>query len=66
MPLYLNEVSEKSPQSSLNTRSNYQKLILCFFLRFKAEQSALSFIGTSNCNKIPENLKKLNNATTHK
>ena len=59
-PYYLNQVSEFAPEGNISLRNN--------FLNFKrpfqntnSGQKALSFIGRSFWNQIPETLKKTDN-----
>ena len=59
-PYYLNQVSEFPPEGNISLRNN--------FLNFKrpfrntnSGQKALSFIGRSFWNQIPETLKKTDN-----
>ena len=62
---YLNEVFEFVPEANISLRNNFFKLKRPF-RNTNNSQKALSFIGTSFWNRIPETLKKANNLNTFK
>ena len=62
---YLNEVFEFVPEANISLRNNFLKLKRPFRSTSNS-QKALSFIGTSFWNRIPETLKKANNLNTFK
>ena len=64
-PYYLNEVFEFAPEGNISLRNNYLKLKRPF-RNTNTGQKALSFIGPSFWNQIPETLKKTDNLNTFK
>ena len=64
-PHYLNEVFEFAPEGNISLRNNFLKLKRPF-RNTNTGQKALSFIGPSFCNKIPETLKKTDNLNAFK
>ena len=64
-PYYLNEVLEFAPEGSISLRNNFLKLKQPF-PNTNTGQKALSFIGPSFWNQIPETLKKTDNLNTFK
>ena len=64
-PYYLNDVFEFLPEGNISLRNNLSKLKWPFW-NTKTGQKALSFIGSSLWNQIPEKLKKINNLNTFK
>ena len=54
---YLNEVCEFAPEGNISLRNNFLKLKRPF-QNTNTGQKALSFIGASFWNQIPETLKK--------
>ena len=59
-PQYLNEVFEFAPEGNISLRNNFLKLKRPF-RNTNTGQKALSFIGPSLWNQIPETLKKTDN-----
>ena len=59
-PYYLNEVFEFAPEGNISLRNNFLKLKQPF-RNTNTGQKALSFIGPSFWNQIPETLKKTDN-----
>ena len=64
-PHYLNEVFEFAPKANISLRNNFLKLKRPF-RNTNTCQKALSFIGPSFWNLIPETLKKTDNLNTFK
>ena len=64
-PYYLNGFFEFAPEGSISLRSNFLKLKQPFW-NTNAGQKALSFIGVSLWNQIPETLKKTESLNTFK
>ena len=64
-PYYLNEVFEFAPEGNISLRNNFLKLKRPF-RNTNTGQKALSFIGPSFWNQIPETLKKTDNLNTFK
>ena len=66
-PHYLNEVFMKAPESSSSLRNIYQKKHLQQpFRKTNTGQYALSFIGPAFWNKVPEEIKRINNLNAFK
>ena len=63
-PYYLNEVFEFAPEGNISLRNNLK--LKRPFQNTNNDQKALSFIGPSLWNQIPETLKKTNNLNTFK
>ena len=63
--VYFNEVFEFAPKGNISLRNNFLKLKRPF-QNTKTRQKALSFIGPSFWNQIPDVLKKTNNLNTFK
>ena len=63
--VYLNEGFEFAPEGNISLRNNFLKLKRPF-RNTNTGQKALSFIGPSFWNQIPETLKKTNNLNTFK
>ena len=61
---YLNEVFEFGSQGNISLRNNFLKLKP--FRNTNTGQKAISFIGPSFWNQIPETLKKTDNLNTFK
>ena len=61
--VYLNEGFEFAPEGNISLRNNFLKLKRPF-RNTNTGQKALSFIGPSFWNQIPETLKKTNNLNT--
>ena len=61
-PHYLNEVFEFMSEGNISLRNNFLKL----FRNTNTGQKAISFIGPSFWNQIPETLKKTDNLNTFK
>ena len=59
---YLNEVFEFMSEGNISLRNNFLKL----FRNTNTSQKAISFIGPSFWNQIPETLKKTDNLNTFK
>ena len=64
-PHYLNEVLKFALEGNVSLRNNFLKLKQSF-RNTNTSQKALSFIGPSFWNKIPETLKKTDNLNTFK
>ena len=64
-PHYLNEVFEFAPEGNISLRNNFLKLKRPF-RNTNTGQKALSFIGPSFWNQIPETLKKTDKLNTFK
>ena len=64
-PYYLNEDFEFAPEGYISLRNNFLKLKQSF-RNTNTGQKALSFIGPSFWNQIPETLKKTDNLNTFK
>ena len=64
-PHYLNEVFMKAPESSSLLRSSYQKLQQPLG-KTNTGQNALSFIGSTLWNKVPEEIKRITNLNAFK
>ena len=64
-PYYLNEDFEFAPEGYISLRNNFLKLKQSF-RNTNTGQKALSFIGPSFWNQIPETLKKTENLNTFK
>ena len=64
-PYYWNEVFEFAPEGNIGLRNNFLKLRRPF-RNTNTGQKALSFIGPSFWNQIPETIKKINNLNTFK
>ena len=64
-PYYLNEVFEFASSGNISLRNNFLKLKQPF-RNTNTGQKALSFIGPSFWNQIPETLKKTDNLNTFK
>ena len=64
-PYYLNQVFEFVPECNISLRNNFLKLKRPF-RNTNTGQKALSFIGPSFWNQIPETLKKTKNLNTLK
>ena len=62
---YLNEVFEFAPEGNVSLRNNFLKLKRPF-RNTNAGKKALTFIGPSFWNQIPEALKKTDNLNTFK
>ena len=64
-PNYLNEVFPIAPENNIQTRGSFLKL-KCLFRKTNAGQMALSYIGPTILNKIPDTLKRTKNLNTFK
>ena len=64
-PNYLNEVFGVATESNFKLRNSFQKL-KCLFRKTNNGQYALSYIGPTFWNKIPDTLKGSNNLNTFK
>ena len=64
-PHYLNQVFEFASEGNISLRSNFLKLKRPF-RNTTTGQKAISFIGTSFWNQIPETLKKTGKLNTFK
>ena len=64
-PYYMYEVFEFVPEGNISLRNNFLKLKRPF-RNINTCQKALSFIGPSCWNQIPETLKKVDNLNTFK
>ena len=64
-PHYLNEVFMKAPESSSSLRNSYQKLQQAFH-KTNTGQNALSFIGLTLWNKVPEEINRITNLNAFK
>ena len=64
-PYYLNEVFGFAPEGNISLRNNFSKFTQPFW-NTNTSQKALSFIGPSCRNQIPETLKETNNLNSFK
>ena len=64
-PNYLNEVFQIAPENNIQTRGSFLKLKY-LFRKTNAGQRALSYIGPTIWNKIPDTLKRTKNLNTFK
>ena len=64
-PNYLNEVFDVAVENNFHLRGGFQKL-KCPFRRTNTDQLALSYIGPTFWNKIPDTLKRTKNLNTFK
>ena len=65
IPYYLNEVFQFAPESNVSLRNSFLKLKRPF-RNTNTGQKALSFIGPSFWNQIPETLKETDKLNTFK
>ena len=64
-PYYLNDIFEFAPHCSIGTRNNFSKL-KNHFRETNMGQKAISYIGTSIWNSLPDSIKRANSLNTFK
>ena len=64
-PLYMSDIFKPAGENGMSTRNGFQKLSQPF-RKTNQSQKALSYIGPSVWNKLPEQIKKTINLNTFK
>ena len=64
-PYYLKEIYEFAPQCRIDTRNKFAKLKIPF-CKTNMRQKAISFVGPSLWNSLPESIKKTAKLNTFK